>query len=155
MTDHEPAADRRPLLGPGGRIPTVEAVAVTRQGGVAALRAGWLPRHTLAMLLLAPAAFLGYRSLPGADASLTGSLVVGAMSLLAALILTTYLPLRGAGSEGGSSCALAPLLLVPMAGFLLNGPASTGGAFMALGILAVGLVQRLSGASACGSAPRP
>ncbi len=38
MIDPEARVDQRPLLGPGGRIPAVKAVAVERQGGVAALR---------------------------------------------------------------------------------------------------------------------
>lgn len=151
MIDREAGLDQRPLLGPGGRIPAVQAVAVKQQGGIAALRAGWLPRHTLAMLLLTPTAFFGYRAALGSGwDTLTGLLVVLAMSTVGALILTTYIPLRGAESTGVSSCALMPALLVPMAAFLVNSPAATGSGFLALGLLGVGLVQRVSGARACG-----
>lgn len=151
MIDPEARVDQRPLLGPGGRIPAVKAVAVERQGGVAALRAGWLPRHTLAMLLLTPTLFFGYRAALGAGwDGVSGLLVVLAMSAVAALILTTYIPLRGAVGPGVSSCALMPALLVPMAAFLVNSPAATGSAFMALGVLGVGLVQRVTGARSCG-----
>ncbi len=150
MIDRESGLDQRPLLGPDGRIPAVHAVAVKQQGGLAALRAGWLPRHTLAMLLLTPTAFFGYRAALGAGWDTpTGVLVVLAMALVGALILTTYLPLRGAVGTGLSSCALMPALLVPMAAFLVNGPVATGSGFLALGLLGVGLVQRVSGANAC------
>src|SRR5664280_1200871 len=55
-------SDQRPLFGLDGRIPTVQAVTLTRQSGLTTLRKGWLPRHSAAMILLSPALFLMYKS---------------------------------------------------------------------------------------------
>lgn len=140
-----------PLFGPGGRIPAVQAVTLTRPSGVAALRAGWLPRHTLAMVVLSPLIFTGYAAALGTGISNPLWVVLlGAMSLIAALILTTYLPLRGKGPTAAASCTMLAGLLVPGAGALLSQGAGLTGGVMALAILILGLWQRISGTSACG-----
>lgn len=146
-----PEADPPPLFGPGGRIPTARAVARVRQPGFNALWKAWLPRHTVAMVVLSPLLFLAYNAALGSGfVDLVWNLLTGAMSLVAALILATYLPMRGAGRAVGSSCAVMAGLLVPGAGILLHQATGTMGGALALGILSLGLVQRVSGTSACG-----
>lgn len=143
--------DTSPLLGPNGRIPTVQAVTLTRQSGLAALRTGWLPRHSVAMVVLGPLLFVGYTAALGtAFSDPLWTLLLGAMSLVGALILTTYLPLKGAGPAVGSSCAVMAGLIVPGAGVLLSQASGILSGAIALGILSLGLVQRVSGTSACG-----
>lgn len=143
--------DQPPLFGPNGRIPTVQAVTLRRQPGITALRKGWLPRHTVAMIVLSPVLFLAYKAALG-----TGfddpfwNLVVGGVSLVAALILTTYLPLRGAQRAPGSSCALLAGLLVPAAAILLSQTTGPLSGALALAVVSLGLWQRVSGTSACG-----
>ena len=133
--------DQPDLFGPKGRIPTVAAVTLTRQSGITSLRKGWLPRHTVAMVVLSPLVFGGYTAALGAGLH---------DPLGAALILTTYLPLRGAVPAAGSSCAVMAGLLVPGAGILLSQGSGIFGGVIALGILSLGLAQRVSGTSACG-----
>ena len=143
--------DEQPLFGPKGRIPTVEAVTLTRPTGLTALRKGWLPRHTVAMIVLSPLVFAGYAAALGTG--LNGPawvLVIGAMSLVAALILTTYLPLHGSAPAAGSSCTVMAGLLVPGAGILLSQGSGIFSGVVALAILGLGLMQRTSGTSACG-----
>jgi hypothetical protein len=134
-------ADQPPMFGPGGRIPAVQAVTLTRPSIIRTLRQGWLPRHSVALVLLSPLLFFGYSAASGsALATPLGDVLVGAMAVVAALVLTTYLPLGGA-TRGG--------LLVPGAGILVHqatGPLSGG---LGLAILGLALWQRLSGASAC------
>lgn len=143
-------ADQRPLVGPGGRIPAVQAVTLTRQSVRTTLHEGWLPRHSAAMIVLSPALFLVYRSVLGAGLdNAARNLLVGGMALVAALILTTYLPLRGAGRSPGSSCAAMSGLLVPGAAILLNQATGVLSGALALVVLSLGLWQRLSGSSAC------
>ncbi len=143
--------DEPPLFGPNGRIPTSKAVTLTRQPGITTLRKGWLPRHTVAMIALSPLLFIGYRAALGAgfDDPLW-TLMLGGMSLVAALILTTYLPLRGARPAAGPSCTVLAGLLVPGAAILLNQATGVFSGAIALAILSLGLLQRVSGASACG-----
>ena len=139
-----------PLFGPKGRIPTVQAVALTRPSGIAALRTGWLPRHTVAMVVLSPLALAGYTAALGIGFSDPAwAVLLGAMSVVAALILTTYLPLRGAGPAAGSSCTVMAALLVPGAGILLSQGSGIFSGVIALAILGIGLMQRVSGTSAC------
>lgn len=146
-----PEVDQPPLFGPGGRIPTARAVTSVRQPGFTVLRKGWLPRHTVAMVVLSPLLFLAYNAaLVTGSVDPVWSLLTGAMSLIAAMILTTYLPLRGAGRVQGSSCAVMAGLLVPGAGILLHQATGPLGGALALGILSLGLLQRVSGTSACG-----
>jgi hypothetical protein len=102
------------------------------------------------MVVLSPVLFLVYRAALGAGFDDPfGNLMAGGMSLVAALILTTYLPLRGTRVAPGSSCAAMAGLLVPGAAILLNQASPFSGA-VALGVLSLGLWQRLSGRSACG-----
>ena len=42
----------RPLFGPEGRIPQVNAVAVTRISGLASLRGGWRVTHTVLLIVV-------------------------------------------------------------------------------------------------------
>ncbi len=103
------------------------------------------------MVVLSPLLFLAYNAALGSGfVDPVWNLLTGAMSLVAALILTTYLPLRGAGRAVGSSCAVMAGLLVPGAGILLHQATGPLGGVLALGILSLGLVQRVSGTSACG-----
>jgi hypothetical protein len=143
--------DEPPLFGPQGRIPTIQAVTLTRQSGIAALRKGWLPRHTVAMIVLSPLVFGGYAAALGTGlGDPVWTLLLIAMSLVAAMILTTYLPLRGAARTTGSSCTVMAGLLVPGAGILLSQGTGVFSGAVALGILSLGLLQRVSGSSACG-----
>jgi hypothetical protein len=103
------------------------------------------------MLEMSPLLFLAYDAALGSDfVDPVWNLLTGAMSLVAALILTTYLPLRGAGRAAGSSCAVMAALLVPGAGILLHQATGPFGGAIALAILSLYLVQRLSGTSSCG-----
>ena len=88
--------DQPPLFGAGGRIPTAQAVTLTRQAGLAALRNGWLHRHTVAMVTLSPLLFVAYNAALGLgfDDSLW-SWLTAVMSLVAALILTEPHGVRG------------------------------------------------------------
>ena len=142
--------DQAEMFGPGGRIPAVQAVTLTRPSIIGTLRTGWLPRHWVSLVALSPLLFLEYRAASGpALENLLGDVLIGAMAVIAALILTSYLPLRGAAKGAMASCALMPALLVPGAGILLhqaNGLLSGG---LGLAILSLALWQRLSGASAC------
>lgn len=143
--------DQPPLFGPNGRIPTIQAVTLTRQPGVSALRKGWLPRHSVAMIVLSPLLFVAYKAALGAGLDdPIWNLLVGGISLVAAMVLTTYLPLAGAQRAPGSSCALLAGLLVPGAAILLNQATGAFSGALALGVLSLGLWQRVSGTSACG-----
>lgn len=142
--------DQSPMFGPHGRIPALDADALGRPSALSTLRAGWLPRHTLALLLLSPLLFLGYLASAGAAlANLHGYLLIGAMAVIGALVLTTYLPLRGATRGVVSSCALMPALLVPGAGMMLDQATWAVSAGFGFALLGFALWQRLSGASAC------
>ena len=89
--------DSRPLFGPTGSIPAVQAVTLTRQSGISVVRKGWQLRHTAALLVVSPLVFAAYWAALGAGViDLAVTVLVGAMSLVAATILTTYVPLRGA-----------------------------------------------------------
>jgi hypothetical protein len=143
--------DQRPLFGPAGRIPAVQAVTLTRQSGISAVRKGWRLRHTVAMIVLSPLLFLAYKAAPGAGIDDSGfTVLIGVMSLVAAMILTTYLPLRGAQRAAASTCGAMPGLLVLGAGLLLHQATGTLSGALALAVLSLGLWQRLSGTSACG-----
>lgn len=143
--------DRGPLFGPGGRIPQVKVVALTRSSGITALRQGWLPRHWVSMVVLSPLLFILYRTtfVSGlADVFVTA--VSGWLALVAALVLTTYLPLRGVQRAPGSSCTMMPAMLVGAAAVLVHQTAGPIGGALAVIVLSLALWQRLSGASACG-----
>ena len=143
--------DQHPLFGPTGRIPAVQAVTLARESGIAAVRKGWRLRHTVAMIVLSPLVFVSYKAALAVgivDPGLT--VLIGLMSLVAAMILTTYLPLRGAQRAAASTCGAMPALLVLGAGFLLHQATGTLGGALALAVLSLGLWQRLSGTSACG-----
>lgn len=143
--------DQPPLFGPGGRIPTAQALTPDRQLGIELLRKGWLPRHTVAMVALSPLLFLAYNAAVGVGfGDPIWSVLTGAMAVIAALILTTYLPLRGAGRAVGSSCAVMAGLLVPGAAILLHQGTGPLSGTLTLAILSLGLWQRVSGTSACG-----
>lgn len=148
---HESREVDPPLFGPDGRIPTAQAVTLTRQPGIESLRKGWLPRHTVAMVALSPLLFLAYNAALGVGfGDPIWSVLTGAMAVIAALILTTYLPLRGAQRAQATSCAVMSGLLVPGAAILLHqGTGPLSGA-LTLAILSLALWQRVSGTSTCG-----
>ncbi len=151
MPEERDKIDPAPLFGPGGRIPTARAVTLERESAITTLRKGWLPRHTVAMIVLSPLVFLGYTAALGIGlGDPYWTLLLAAMAVVAALILTTYLPLRGAGPSAGSSCALMAGLLVPGVGLLLGQASGIPSGALALAILSLGLWQRVSGTSACG-----
>lgn len=142
--------DQAPMFGAGGRIPSVAAVTLAPTSMTGTLREGWMPRHTVAFPLLATLLFLGYSAASGAAVSgVFGHLLLGCMAAIGALVLTTYLPLRGATRGATSSCTLMPAFLVAGAGMLLDQASGTLGAGIGLAVLAMALWQRLSGASAC------
>ncbi|HSN43992.1 MAG TPA: hypothetical protein VLR88_08040 [Propionibacteriaceae bacterium] len=151
MNTDVPQSDTRPLTGPDGRFPSVAAVTVRKESGVRALREGWLPRHSLTMAVLTPA--LAYVYLTSLVMSLTPAwaLIIGMLAVMGALVVTTYLPLRGGTAGVGSSCSLMAGLVVPMVAVLLSGATSLASGAMALALLTVAMAQRLSGASACRS----
>lgn len=150
MPDDGRRIDQPPLFGPDGRIPSVHAVTLSRPSIISTLRKGWLPRHSVAFVLLSPLLFFGYSATAGAVlANPQADVLIGGIAVIAGLILTTYLPLRGAPKSAASSCALMPALLVPGAGFLLHQVPGPLGGGLGLAILSLALWQRLSGASAC------
>ena len=139
-----------PLLGPGGRIPSLLAVSPVAEPGSTSLRKGWLPRHTVAMAVAGPLLFLTYRAAYSGPTDRAVNLLLAAMAVVAALILATYLPLRGAKHAPGAACSALAGLLVPGAAVLLHQATDPFGGALALGVLGLGLWQRLSGASTCG-----
>ena len=143
----ETRVDERQLL--AGRVPTTMPVLLPKRGGAASLREGWLPRHTVVMVVATPLLVLGYLSTLDASLSSTWALVIGALGLLGALVVTTYVPLRGAGVGAASSCALMAGIAVPMSFVVVDGATSVTSGVLALGIVAMALAQRLSGTSAC------
>lgn len=144
-------AHPQPLIGRQGRFPSIQAVTLTRKSVLTTLRAGWLPRHTAGMVVLSPLLFLVYGSALGSGfGSVSWDVLVSAMALTAALILTSYLPVPGLPRAGASSCALMAGLLVPAAAILLNQVEGMTGGALALAVLGLGLWQRLSGSSSCG-----
>ena len=139
------------MFGPGGRIPAIQAVTLVRQSGISAVHKGWRLHHTVAMIVLTPLLFISYNAALVAGVADPGlRVLIGAMSLVAALVLTTYLPLRGTERAAASTCGALPGLLVVGAGFLLQQATGPLGAALALAILGLALWQRLSGTSACG-----
>lgn len=147
--DHR--AEEGPLFGPSGRIPAVQAVVLSRASGITALRHGWLPRHWVSMVVLSPLLFVLYRAtFVGGLEGVFVDAISGGLALVAALVLTTYLPLRGVQRAPGASCAMMPAMLVPAAAVLVHQTAGPIGGALALTILSLALWQRLSGASACG-----
>jgi hypothetical protein len=151
MPAEDGRSDETPLFGPGGRIPTAPGITVTREPGITSLRRGWLPRHTATMTVLAPLVFLGYNAALGS--ALTDPLwivLTATMSLTGALILTTYLPLRGARPAPGAPCSAMAGLLVPGVAILLTQATGLLSGGLALGLLGLGLWQRVSGIPTCG-----
>lgn len=151
MPEGREEIDQAPLFGPGGRIPAARTVTLVRESAITTLRKGWLPRHTVAVVALSPLVFSGYVAALGiglSDPSWTA--LLGVMAVVAALILTSYLPLRGARLSAGSSCGVMAGLLVPGVGMLLGQASGIPSGVLALAILGLGLWQRVSGASACG-----
>lgn len=149
MPADAPQLDQQPLTGPDGRFPSAPAVTLRKHGGVRALRDGWLPRHTISMALMTPVLLYAYLASLAMDLTPLWALVIGVLAVMGALVVTTYLPLRGAAAGVGSSCSLMAGLVVPMVAVLLSGATSYGSAALTLALLGVALAQRLSGASAC------
>jgi hypothetical protein len=130
------------------RIPAATGITTPKNGGIAALRAGWQVRHTIALVVLTPLLYLLYWWAAGATRDILGMLLTAAMALAGAFLLTSYLPMRGVTSAG-ASCALMPALFVPAVAVLLSQGGAAGGWIGGVGILALGLYQRVSGTSAC------
>ncbi len=151
MADHGTGPSGPGLDGLWDRIPKARTVVVERGGGLTALRVGWRRRHSVAMLLLTPPIFFAYWSATGAGLEASRLLVIGAMALTGALLLTTYLPQRGAKAALDSSCALMPALFVPLAGILLSLDAMLTSGLAALAFLGLGLWQRIAASSVCRS----
>jgi len=151
MASGDRRTDEDHLFGPGGRIPSIQAVTLTRSSGITALRTGWLPRHWVAMVVLSSALFMLYRAafVSGLDGVYV-SAMSGGLALLGALVLTTYLPLKCVQRTPGSSCAMMPAMLVPAAALLVHQTTGPIGGVLALAVLSLALWQRLSGVSACG-----
>lgn len=144
----QPLPPSRPLFGPRGRIPVATAVALPRPGGFGAYRQGWAVRHTLAAVLMAPLLFLAY----GGAAQRLGvgwQLVVAIAALMGAVLLATYLPLRGLPREAASPCLAMPAAMVLAAGVMLTAPATAFTATVALLALGFGLFQRVFVPSSC------
>lgn len=104
----------------------------------------------MALAIISPLAFAGYAAALGAGfAHPVWIVLLGAMSLVAGLIVTSYLPTPGSRQAAALSCGLMPGLMPGVGVLLAQGSGLLSGVF-ALAILGLGLVQRLSGASACG-----
>lgn len=151
MADPRRGSHSGPLFGPDGRIPAVEAVKAAEVSGVLAFRAGWRLRHTVAMIVLSPLLFLAYQAALGSGLDeVLWLLIVAAMAVLAAAILTSFVPPLGEQQALGSPCTVMTALAVPATGIILhqaNGPLS--GA-IAVAILALSLWQRVGRTSTCG-----
>ena len=141
-----PAGPQPDLDGLWDRIPSVVGAGPSRGHRVRDFREGWRPRHTVALVLLAPVVFAGYwLSVGGGPVT---ALLVGVLALIGALVLVTYIPMTGR-TVLGSSCALVPAVLVPMIGVLLGQPNQLLGGITALALLSLGLWQRVAGSSMC------
>lgn len=124
-------------------VPDVPALASLRRPTLKdAFRRAWTPRRTLAVAALSPLAFWAYASFMEGRATsgpawvaLTALLAVGA-----AFVATTY---AGRGQASGS-CALAPLLGLGLAGWLVTSNPTLLGVGFAASIVAVGAVQRVT-----------
>ena len=140
-----------PLYGPGGRIPAVEAITLTRVSAINAFRAGWRLRHTVAMIVLSPLLFLAYQAALGSGLDeVLWQLIVAAMAVLAAAILTSFVPPLGEQQALGSPCTVMTALAVPATGIILHQANGTLSGAIAVAILALSLWQRVGRTSTCG-----
>lgn len=153
LSDEMPPQDRA-LFGTEGRIPQVNAVAVTRISGLAALRERWGGPQTILFVLASPLLFVAYQAAAGAAGGVVGIVAHAVAALLGSVIVVSYLPLRLQESPGISTCAGAPALMVVLAGIALNASVFPGGEAAALAVLGFGLWQRQSGFSTCGITTR-
>ena len=142
----------RALLTP---VPQVQVVPRRPATGFAYWRTAWSARHTFAALAATPVLFAVNSGLAGEDATgdpLSVTLVV-AVSAIAAVVLATFVPPRGASAAGTvTGCAGASLLALFAAGALLQDlPTSVVSGFLSLGVVIATLAQRLLTATACSS----
>ncbi|MGB7963223.1 MAG: hypothetical protein WCF12_09755 [Propionicimonas sp.] len=140
----------RPLFGPEGTIPQVNAVAVTRTSGWVALRGRWGMTQTVVLLAAMPLLFVVYRAAAGPSAGAVGMVAHAVAALLASVIVASYLPFRRGERLETSACGVMPALMVVLAAIALNSSVFPGGEAAALAVLGFGLWQRLSGFSTCG-----
>ena len=148
-SDSLPRHDQ-PLFGPEGTIPQVNAVAVTRTSGWAALRGRWGMPQTVLLVVAIPLLFVVYRAAAGSSAGAVGMVAHAAAAFLGSVIVASYLPFRRGERSEPSACGVVPALMVVLAAIALNSSVFPGGEAAALAVLGFGLWQRLSGFSTCG-----
>ncbi|MEA4943634.1 MAG: hypothetical protein VB080_04260 [Propionicimonas sp.] len=147
MDGHQ--VDERPLSGPGGRIPVVDA-GLAAPAGIAAVRAGWTVRHTLLAAAAAPVMFGVYRGAAGGAAVGWGwYLVLAAAGLLAGVLVAFYLPLRGQPREKLGPCFVMPVAMMLAAGVLFAPGVTPFTATVALVLLAFGVLRRATSLNTC------
>lgn len=121
--------------------------------GPAAWRATLTRDRLLVAALIMPLLFWAFSGQIGRPLDLAWAAALAVISSLGALTLATYFPQRtAAGGIGSSPCASIAGLYVLFAGLALEGqPAGLGQGLLALAMVTFGLVQRMRGATACGS----
>ncbi|MFN8194369.1 MAG: hypothetical protein U0R80_08815 [Nocardioidaceae bacterium] len=133
------------------RPPAELAVQVPGRQPWAVWRESVTAPRLLVAAALSPPMFLVYRdAVDGSPPTGVGwNLLLGAVAVVAALLLATYVPQRAAG-RGSSPCAALAVVQVLLAGMVLDAPADPLFGVLALGFVSFGLTQRLRGSRACG-----
>ncbi len=128
-------------------IPRVDAVKPVN--GLARWKATWSLRHTVTLLVAAPAMAALYVMAVGSVSA--GVLVaVIAAGVLAGAVVASYVPAAGQSlrSVFSGSCALVPALAVPAVTVLLSQGTTTSLVFT-LAILTLSVVRRATSPDAC------
>lgn len=130
------------------RIPRVNAIAPVSLTPTQMLRSRWSWRHTVATVLLAPLSLWSYAAASSTPPSGPFSWVVLAVSgVLAALVLASFVPVRGGGGVVPRSTCGTTAGLMPFLAFV---PLGQDAAVLVPLLLAFALNQRLFGAGNCG-----
>lgn len=118
--------------------------------------AAWSLRRRMTVAVVAPVLLVLMVAASGGWALTTSpgwTALVALVAIACAATLATYIPQRGTGRRldlGCSPCAVVAALSVLVSfGVLTSAPHDVSTAFLALGISAFGLVQRLKNSSTC------
>lgn len=126
-------------------VPEIEALRPLRKPGRGeSFREGWTPLRTLLVVALAPLAFWVYADITAGLAT-SSALWVALTSLLAlgaSFVVTTYLP--GGPKYAGGTCAAGPVIGLFLSGWLVHNNPTPLGAALALVLVTVAGVQRVT-----------
>ena len=114
----------------------------------------WPRRRVLSALAAAPLVGAALAAVGGGLPGPVGwAVLVGVASLIGAATLASYVPMRGTGRRldiGCTPCAVvAALTLVGAAGILGGSPHDAASAALAVGLVAFGLLQRMTDPETC------